>query len=52
MKQLLDYILKMPNAHDSHNRAYKFPFLASEILSADVIAIYDLFFNEPKEVEI
>ena len=46
---MLEYILKMPTEEDSHNRAYKFPFIASEIFSSDVHDIQDMFFELEKE---
>jgi hypothetical protein len=36
----------MPTEEDTHNRAHKFPFITSEILSSDVPAIFDMFFKE------
>ena len=42
---MIFYATKMPTESDSHDRAYKFPFVASEILSSDVSHIYDMFFE-------
>ena len=47
VKTMIYYATKMPSETDSHDRAYKLPFVASEILSSGVTEIYDMFFTAP-----
>ena len=43
--KLIHYIIDMPEESDEHDRMYKFPFVASEILSSDSPALLDMFFK-------
>ncbi len=38
----------MPSEDDGHNRAHKFPFVASEVFSSEADVIFNFFFLEPK----
>mmetsp|Transcript_28262 Transcript_28262/g.25060 ORF Transcript_28262/g.25060 Transcript_28262/m.25060 type:complete len:159 (+) Transcript_28262:172-648(+) len=44
VKQLVDYIIKMPPEDADEKRAYKYPFLACEIFECDVPPIMNTFF--------
>lgn len=51
MIDLLTYITEMPTEEDSHDRANKFPFLVSDILSQSNSPLLDIFFEEEEEEE-
>ena len=51
VRKMLVFILKMPTEEDTHNRAHKFPFIASEIFSSDCPIIFEMFFSEPEEIK-
>lgn len=44
--KLIEYITVMPDENAPNNRAFRYPFVASEILSCDSPAILDMFFKE------
>ena len=39
----------MPTEEDSHERAHKYPFLVSDILSQENSSLLDVFFQEEEE---
>jgi len=45
MSQLIRYIIEMPEETDTEQRRYKYPYVASEVLSCDVPAFRDVFFD-------
>lgn len=43
--ELLNYIVQEPPPEASHKRAYKYPFMAAEILSCETKEVVDIFFD-------
>lgn len=50
LKKLLDFILVEPSPQDSDKRAFKYPFLAADILSSEAKEITETFFKTEKEL--
>jgi hypothetical protein len=51
MKNLIDYVIKMPES-DDHNVGYKFPFNACEILQSENGFILDKIFESVEHIEV
>ena len=51
MSDLLSFITEMPTEEDSHNRAHKWPFVVSDILSQENSSLLDVFFRDEEEEE-
>lgn len=47
MATLVQYVTEMPTAADSEARRFKYPFVASEVLSCDTAAIREALFGSP-----
>ena len=45
--ELVVYLTELPSASDSEARRYKYPFVASEVLSCDVTSLRDAIFAQP-----
>ena len=50
LKEILSYILEVPTDASDKSRAFKFPYVSSQVLSADVKLIMD-FFIKPDKAE-
>lgn len=48
-EQLVKFIIEMPPDAEDSQRAFKFPYIACEILTADISQIFDAFleYTEP-----
>ena len=47
LSKLIGFMTEMPAASDTEARCYKYPYVASEILSCDMVAVRDAVFAAP-----
>jgi len=50
MRKLVEYVIEMPSETDSEERRYKYPFVASEVLSCDVDALRAELLSPPRRL--
>ena len=51
MRQILSYILVVPSKKDGKKRAYKYPFVSSQLLSTELRHVIDFFTIKKVEKE-
>ncbi|KRX00151.1 hypothetical protein PPERSA_10650 [Pseudocohnilembus persalinus] len=51
-EQLVKYVIEMPEDDQDRERAFKFPYVACELLTAEIKQVYDMFLQyEPRDEE-
>jgi hypothetical protein len=48
---MLEYVTSMPDESDTHDRAHKYPFVVSDILSQENSSLIGMFFEEEETEE-